>query len=148
MVPIAWTVGHHHALRTDKCLLASQKERVASENDERVLMAIAVAHCPHYGVQFHPESIGTSYGKKLIQNFQAITCKFNRHKVLPAIMEPPAPKKHAFVSEAEGWEGNLEVCFTERTITLDYQAFAALEQFSSKLMDFSFTRSSYLSIDP
>ena len=34
-----------------------------------IIMAIQHKNRPIYGVQFHPESIDTSIGKKLIQNF-------------------------------------------------------------------------------
>ena len=37
--------------------------------DEKVIMALAHTHNPHFGVQFHPESIGTNQGMTLIQNF-------------------------------------------------------------------------------
>jgi para-aminobenzoate synthetase len=42
-----------------------------------ILMGLQHKHNPHYGVQFHPESIGTSEGFKLITNFCEIC---DRHK--------------------------------------------------------------------
>lgn len=45
------------------------------KHDRQVLMALQSTHYPHYGVQFHPESIGsTTIGRQLIQNFLNI-CK-------------------------------------------------------------------------
>ena len=39
------------------------------ENDPNIIMAVEHKKKPIYGVQFHPESIDTVDGKKLIQNF-------------------------------------------------------------------------------
>jgi para-aminobenzoate synthetase len=43
----------------------------AIARDDRVLMALRHADRPHWGVQFHPESIGTNYGMELLGNFVA-----------------------------------------------------------------------------
>ncbi len=37
--------------------------------DDGTIMAVAHKHNPHYGVQFHPESIRTPEGTKIFQNF-------------------------------------------------------------------------------
>jgi anthranilate/para-aminobenzoate synthase component II len=39
------------------------------KGDQNIIMAIEHKEKPIYGVQFHPESINTSNGKKLIKNF-------------------------------------------------------------------------------
>ncbi|GAV69983.1 GATase domain-containing protein/Chorismate_bind domain-containing protein/Anth_synt_I_N domain-containing protein [Cephalotus follicularis] len=45
------------------------------DNMERrkVLMGIMHSTRPHYGVQFHPESIATCYGRQIFKNFRDIT---------------------------------------------------------------------------
>ncbi|KAG2608297.1 probable aminodeoxychorismate synthase, chloroplastic isoform X2 [Panicum virgatum] len=49
----------------------------ASESDgSRVIMAIKQSSRPHYGVQFHPESIATHYGRQIFQNFKKMTRDF------------------------------------------------------------------------
>ncbi|CAN6215754.1 unnamed protein product [Urochloa humidicola] len=49
----------------------------ASESDgSRVIMAIRHSRRPHYGVQFHPESIATHYGRQIFQNFKNMTRDF------------------------------------------------------------------------
>jgi anthranilate synthase component 2 len=43
--------------------------RVSARTDSDVIMAIQHKQYPVYGVQFHPESILTEYGKDLLRNF-------------------------------------------------------------------------------
>ncbi|KAF0918829.1 hypothetical protein E2562_026201 [Oryza meyeriana var. granulata] len=46
----------------------------ASKSDDyRVLMGVRHSTRPHYGVQFHPESVATHYGRQIFQNFKKIT---------------------------------------------------------------------------
>ena len=74
--PIAWTCGGHHAVLQsasspaieppDSLLRSSSRSQTPAG---RVLMALAHTDRPHYGVQFHPESIATAFGHVLIENF-------------------------------------------------------------------------------
>ncbi|QCE07954.1 para-aminobenzoate synthetase [Vigna unguiculata] len=44
-----------------------------STRSTRVLMGIRHSSRPHYGVQFHPESVATCYGSQIFKNFREIT---------------------------------------------------------------------------
>jgi para-aminobenzoate synthetase len=40
-----------------------------SDDDDQLVMGLRHNNFPHYGVQFHPESIGTPCGRELLRNF-------------------------------------------------------------------------------
>ena len=93
--PLAWTTGEHHALALAGD--GSSAGGKGSFNGEgggaagagsRVLMALAHRSLPHWGVQFHPESVATRYGAALLQNFRDLTCA---HHGLPRPPPHPCP---------------------------------------------------------
>lgn len=43
--------------------------RVTAKSEDNVIMGIEHTHFPIYGIQFHPESIATEEGLRLIENF-------------------------------------------------------------------------------
>jgi anthranilate/para-aminobenzoate synthase component II len=43
--------------------------RITAETDNGIIMGIEHKKYPVFGVQFHPESIMTDYGKKMVSNF-------------------------------------------------------------------------------
>ena len=60
----------YHSLIIEKSSLPDELEitSVLKDNPD-IIMAVQHKERPIYGVQFHPESIETDFGKKLIQNF-------------------------------------------------------------------------------
>ncbi|MFX8864252.1 hypothetical protein ABTM79_19105, partial [Acinetobacter baumannii] len=42
---------------------------VTARSDEGEIMALAHRHQPTYGVQFHPESVLTQFGRAIFSNF-------------------------------------------------------------------------------
>jgi anthranilate synthase component 2 len=42
---------------------------VTAESDDGVIQGLAHRKLPIYGVQFHPESIATEHGHRLLRNF-------------------------------------------------------------------------------
>lgn len=81
--PIAWTQGKTHALR-GSCQI---------QNDEdSILMGLAHVDNPHYGVQFHPESIGSDFGLQLFKNFRKLTqLHYNRLPTEVFLKDVPRP---------------------------------------------------------
>ncbi|XP_074265006.1 aminodeoxychorismate synthase, chloroplastic [Silene latifolia] len=48
----------------------------SSLHSKRVIMGIRHVSRPHYGLQFHPESVATSYGRQIFKNFREITVDY------------------------------------------------------------------------
>ena len=65
-----YDVVRYHSLIIETNSLPKELKITATlENDPNIIMAIEHKEKPIYGVQFHPESINTNNGKKLIKNF-------------------------------------------------------------------------------
>ena len=65
-LPDEFEVMRYHSLYVDE--LPSNLECTAVSEDG-VVMALSVRDRPIFGIQFHPESYFTQYGKKIIENF-------------------------------------------------------------------------------
>ncbi len=63
ILPLAWT--------------EEQAEAGETTAAGRLLMALAHKVHPHYGVQFHPESICTSYGRDIFKNFLGVARRYH-----------------------------------------------------------------------
>jgi anthranilate synthase/aminodeoxychorismate synthase-like glutamine amidotransferase len=66
-LPSPLTVGRYHSLVVETESLP--EELVPTAHGGGVLMAMRHRELPAYGVQFHPESVLTPEGKRLLQNF-------------------------------------------------------------------------------
>lgn len=95
--PICWTAGG------DVSLAVRDEAMCSSSSDDKLLMGIAHTSQPHFGVQYHPESVATGFGEQLLRNFTRITVNHNSlRSQLPAIptpAQPPCqPKPHPHLS--------------------------------------------------
>jgi anthranilate synthase component II len=61
-------VMRYHSLVVEKESLPKSFDIIARTDDD-LIMGIKMRGFPVYGLQFHPESIGTGCGKALLQNF-------------------------------------------------------------------------------
>lgn len=59
----------YHSLIADKRTIPAELKITATERRSGVVMAVQHVERPIYGIQFHPESVGTVYGKKILRNF-------------------------------------------------------------------------------
>ncbi len=64
----SFNVGRYHSLVVDRNSLPECLE-VSAETEDELIMGLRHKHLPIEGVQFHPESILTPNGKKILQNF-------------------------------------------------------------------------------
>ncbi len=67
-LPNPFTATRYHSLHGAPATLPNVLEVTARSEDD-VIMAVGHYQLPIYGVQFHPESIETSHGHMLLQNF-------------------------------------------------------------------------------
>ena len=66
----SYDVVRYHSLIIDMKTLPSELKVTATlSHDNEIIMAVEHINRPIYGVQFHPESIDTNNGTKLIENF-------------------------------------------------------------------------------
>lgn len=68
-LPETLSVMRYHSLVIEKSSVPSELEILATSKDDNEIMAIKHKDYPLYGLQFHPESIGTKEGKQLLENF-------------------------------------------------------------------------------
>ena len=71
-IPNEFLVARYHSLVADKETIPSCL-RITSVADDDEVMSVKHESYDIYGLQFHPESIMTPDGKKLIDNFIKIT---------------------------------------------------------------------------
>lgn len=67
-IPSPFTAARYHSLIVEESSIPSELE-VTARTAEGEIMAIRHREYPIEGVQFHPESIITQHGKKMLKNF-------------------------------------------------------------------------------
>ncbi len=67
-LPKSAPVGRYHSLSVDKKTIPDELKITATADDGEV-MALCHKTLPVYGLQFHPESILTPYGRQMLENF-------------------------------------------------------------------------------
>jgi anthranilate synthase/aminodeoxychorismate synthase-like glutamine amidotransferase len=74
-LPSPFTVARYHSLVTEASALPDVLEAVAwsaGEGEDEEVQAVRHRELPLWGVQFHPESFFSEYGKTLLANFLAL----------------------------------------------------------------------------
>ena len=67
-LPAPFEAGRYHSLAVERSSFPACLEIIA-ESEDGEIMALRHREFPVYGVQFHPESVLTSDGKKILARF-------------------------------------------------------------------------------
>ena len=67
-IPETFIATRYHSLIAERSSFPSDL-RITAETDNGIIMGIEHKKYPVFGVQFHPESIMTDYGKNMVSNF-------------------------------------------------------------------------------
>jgi anthranilate synthase/aminodeoxychorismate synthase-like glutamine amidotransferase len=70
-LPTPFEAGRYHSLIVERSSFPACLEIIA-ETDDGEIMALRHRQFPVYGVQFHPESVLTRHGKKILTNFLSL----------------------------------------------------------------------------
>ncbi|MER5932780.1 aminodeoxychorismate synthase component I [Streptomyces sp. NPDC002054] len=87
-IPDPLEVVRYHSLAVSS--LPPALEAIAHSADDHVVMALRHRTLPLWGVQFHPESIGTGSGHHLLANFRDLTYAYGRSRQQPVRAKVPA----------------------------------------------------------
>jgi anthranilate synthase component 2 len=71
-VPSPFEATRYHSLHVEEASLPGELEAVAWSADDGLVMALRHRELPWWGVQFHPESVLTAAGPRLVGNFLAL----------------------------------------------------------------------------
>jgi para-aminobenzoate synthetase len=126
-IPSEFTAVRYHSLAAAPDRLPDTIVPTAWAEDG-VIMAVRRTDRPQWGVQFHPESVATEYGERLIENFMTITAKLAADK--------PRYRAHVKVLDFE--------VNTESAFTVLYSAAPNAFWLDSALKDKALTRFSFL----
>ncbi len=74
-IPQGFPAVRYHSLAVDRATLPTELGVCACAEDSEV-MGLRHAQFPVFGVQFHPESIATWHGRRIVENFIAHTRGF------------------------------------------------------------------------
>ena len=63
--------GRYHSLAVDAAAVPDELEVAATAREDGAIMAVRHRRCQVHGVQFHPESVLTGEGRRILGNFLA-----------------------------------------------------------------------------
>ena len=104
-IPAEFTAVRYHSL----CVTEPMPDSliVTARAEDGVVMAIRHRELPRWGVQFHPESIASEYGRRLLANFRDLTLGRARSRLISREV-PMLPDAEAVFAE---FFAGLETCF-------------------------------------
>ncbi|PWW17516.1 anthranilate synthase component 2 [Cytobacillus oceanisediminis] len=79
-MPQPINIMRYHSLIIQSGTLPGSFKILARSMDDNEIMAIKHEAYPLYGLQFHPESVGTDLGKKILENFLQTIGREKKHE--------------------------------------------------------------------
>lgn len=79
-MPQPINIMRYHSLIIQSGTLPGSFKVLARSMDDNEIMAIKHEAYPLYGLQFHPESVGTDLGKKILENFLQTIGREKKHE--------------------------------------------------------------------
>ena len=148
-IPQGFVGVRYHSL----CLLAPLPEALTATAwaEDGVIMAVRHRHRPQWGVQFHPESVATEFGHRLLANFRDLTRTGARSR--PPLSStrplstpttpttPTAPSVQRFAVRSRTIDGAID---TERVFAALYRDSSHAFWLDSSRVDASHSRFSFL----
>jgi para-aminobenzoate synthetase len=105
-IPQDFSVVRYHSLAVTGPL--GPEGRVTAWTGDGVVMGIEHSSRPLWGVQFHPESIATEHGRRLIENFYVLARRHRRAPRARRASRPTPPPRRARAARASG-EARVEL---------------------------------------
>ncbi len=91
-IPQDFSVVRYHSLAVTGPL--EPEGRVTAWTPDGVVMGIEHCHRPLWGVQFHPESVATEHGRRLVENFYALARRHSATRTpRPSRAVAPPPRR-------------------------------------------------------
>lgn len=101
-IPSPFDVVRYHSLMAEEPL--PEMLRVTARTPDGLVMAIEHATRPMWGVQFHPESIQTDFGRQIIHNFIDLARQHMQRKRRGARREAPVVAAAQTVAQRPVWQ--------------------------------------------
>jgi len=76
-IPTTFKAMRYHSLIAAEL---TQAWRICATNPQGIVMAVRHSEKPWWGVQFHPESVASQFGARLLKNFLLLCAKFGHKK--------------------------------------------------------------------
>jgi para-aminobenzoate synthetase len=92
-IPQDFSVVRYHSLAVTGPL--EPEGRVTAWTPDGVVMGIEHCHRPLWGVQFHPESVATEHGRRLVENFYALARRHSATRTLRPSRAVAPPRRSA-----------------------------------------------------